>query len=414
MPQSDIMTGVLSQMSSRYREKEQRTFEDEQGRRERTFNLLQLAAQDDSRPPEARHQAAQVLYEGSQVATGKKMPKDWYERAVDALGQLYSPEQLQQQALDLEQGRADIQREANVQQTSDIYALGAPPEPPRPFGAPATSNVFMQQDGDIDLVHQGTMEPQAPPTLTPLPQSTTVDGKRGVYFRDQYGGIFERTPEGLMPVTGEVGVYEAPDSATAGTLFERFKNEYGDEEGTRLYYEHLANEAQARALPPAQTQAMADLSRAIVPTIDKVEEMLADRAFQQKLGPVMGRWNEFMTGNIGAGDPDFAKFRTLVSLVLTGAMRAHVGARGSTVIFQHFMDLVNSGTMNSAVLGASLGGMKEVLQGYTQMAAPRGQVGAPSAPPTSAPTAGGERRVMMPDGRELIYDANGNFVREVQ
>ena len=212
--------------------------------------------------------------------------------------------------------------------------------------------------------------------LRPVLASITIGGDRGPFMWDASSGTYFKTDlaTGLpTPAVGEMGFYEPPTAAqVGGTLYERFIAEYGPVEGASKYYKHLQTEAQARALPIAQTQAMADLSRAILPTIDEVKAVMDTPGFAQKMGPVMGRWNEFLVGTVGTGDPDIANFRFLVSLVVTGAMRAHVGARGSTLIFEHFRDMINSRQMSAPILRGAILGLEDVLQGYTEMAPRRG------------------------------------------
>src|SRR5262249_44268146 len=55
-----------------------------------------------------------------------------------------------------------------------------------------------------------------------------------------------------------------------------------------------------------------------------------------KLGPIASRWNDFMAGKVGAGDPDVTALRTKMGLSTTLLMQAHVGNRGGAGMLEHF------------------------------------------------------------------------------
>lgn len=74
-----------------------------------------------------------------------------------------------------------------------------------------------------------------------------------------------------------------------------------------------------------------------------------------KLGPLAGRWNDFMAGKFGAGDPDYAALRAKMGLSTTLLMQAHVGSRGGSALLEHFEDLANAGKMDGATLKSALG-----------------------------------------------------------
>lgn len=84
------------------------------------------------------------------------------------------------------------------------------------------------------------------------------------------------------------------------------------------------------------------------------------------LGPIMGRWNEFMAGKVGAGNPDYARLRLNMGLLETALGRVHGGARGggSPQMLQHFAHLMNSDRMDPTTLKATLGEVKSWLDTY--------------------------------------------------
>jgi hypothetical protein len=74
-----------------------------------------------------------------------------------------------------------------------------------------------------------------------------------------------------------------------------------------------------------------------------------------KLGAVASRWNEFMTGKVGAGDPYVSALRTKMGLSSTLLMQAHVGSRGSSEMLEHFEDLANQKKLDGPTLKAAIG-----------------------------------------------------------
>lgn len=121
----------------------------------------------------------------------------------------------------------------------------------------------------------------------------------------------------------------------------------------------------------AATRQLGETADAIVPKIDKTIAMLDNPKFIANLGPVMGRWNEFLTGKVGTNDPDLAHLRATLSLIQTGTMRAHVGARGSGNLLEKFEGLVDGKKMDAATLKGSLAGIREFLQGYRDAIHPK-------------------------------------------
>lgn len=75
---------------------------------------------------------------------------------------------------------------------------------------------------------------------------------------------------------------------------------------------------------------------------------------QGKLNVATTRWNEFMTGKVGAGDPLYTKLRTDTQLLSTAIMQAHVGSRGSESMLEHFKGLADAGKMDAPTLTAAL------------------------------------------------------------
>lgn len=86
-----------------------------------------------------------------------------------------------------------------------------------------------------------------------------------------------------------------------------------------------------------------------------------------KLGVVASRFNEFMAGTVGAGDPEFTKLREDIGLVQTALMKIHTGSRGSTTIMNKFGHLINGGTMDAQTLKTSLEGADYWIRSYADL-----------------------------------------------
>lgn len=74
-----------------------------------------------------------------------------------------------------------------------------------------------------------------------------------------------------------------------------------------------------------------------------------------KLGPLASRWNNFMAGTFGVGDPEYAALRSKMGLSTTLLMQAHVGNRGSAQMLEHFEDLANEKKLDGPTLKADFG-----------------------------------------------------------
>jgi hypothetical protein len=68
-----------------------------------------------------------------------------------------------------------------------------------------------------------------------------------------------------------------------------------------------------------------------------------------KLGPLAGRWQEFMAGKFGAGDPEYTALRTKLDLSNTLLATVHSGRLGP-FLMENMQQLANAGKMDGATL----------------------------------------------------------------
>jgi hypothetical protein len=117
----------------------------------------------------------------------------------------------------------------------------------------------------------------------------------------------------------------------------------------------------------------------IMQLVDKLDS-------EGKLGPLAGRWNDFMAGKFGAGDPEYAALRAKMGLSTTLLMQAHVGSRGGSALLEHFEDLANAGKMDGPTLKSAMGSEINYVQDKAMdpSATNYRKASAPSGPPAGA------------------------------
>lgn len=135
----------------------------------------------------------------------------------------------------------------------------------------------------------------------------------------------------------------------------------------------------------------------IMQLVDKLDS-------EGKLGPLAGRWNEFMSGKWGAGDPDYAALRAKMGLSTTLLMQAHVGSRGGSALLEHFADLANAGKMDGPTLKSAMA--SEINYVQDKAMDPAGaNYRKPSMP--SGPPQGATHTAMGSDGKLHWTDQTG-------
>jgi hypothetical protein len=118
----------------------------------------------------------------------------------------------------------------------------------------------------------------------------------------------------------------------------------------------------------------------------------------QNLGPAVGRWNQFMTGRIGAPNAQFFKLTTDINLLSTLLMRMHVGARGGVQIMEHFKSMMDAGKQSPENLQAAI----DTIIDYAN------DVNKPMhGPGTKAPT-----EMPVPKGKEMILKNGKKIIVE--
>lgn len=121
----------------------------------------------------------------------------------------------------------------------------------------------------------------------------------------------------------------------------------------------------------------------ILPLIEKLDK-------SGKLGTIASRWNDFMAGKVGAGDPDFEALRAKMGLGTTLLMQAHVGNRGGSYMLEHFEDLANAKKMDAQTLKSGIKSEIDYMKDRAML--------------PSAEAGGGKITVTAPDGSKHPFD----------
>lgn len=128
--------------------------------------------------------------------------------------------------------------------------------------------------------------------------------------------------------------------------------------------------------PTGSTRSSAEFATTILPHIQSMRDLVQEADKKGYIGPAAGRvYGQFMAGKVGStGDPAadkvLGRLRATDSLLKTGAMRVHFGARGGSQMYDHFSDLLNSGKQSAALLNGSLDSIESFMQGYADAAHP--------------------------------------------
>lgn len=145
----------------------------------------------------------------------------------------------------------------------------------------------------------------------------------------------------------------------------------------------LVNKAQAGRdwLKLATNQAPADATPDKMGIMQLVNKMDAEG----KLGAVTSRWEDFMAGKVGVGDPEFSALRAKMGLSTTKLMQAHVGSRGGAFMLEHFEDLANAGKMDAPTLKSALSSEIDYVKDVAKLPQSSSGAASPAANKSPAP-----------------------------
>ncbi len=138
------------------------------------------------------------------------------------------------------------------------------------------------------------------------------------------------------------------------------------------------------SVPTSSTRTRAEFAQGLLQHIDPTIALVKHMDKEGKLGPLASRWNEFMAGRVGAGDPEFDALRDDIGMLQSGMMVPHVGARGGTTLIAKFKGMVDSGKMDAIGLTTGLGEWKKFLTTYAKEGQLKGWGNEPVAVPDTS------------------------------
>ena len=179
----------------------------------------------------------------------------------------------------------------------------------------------------IDKVAQGR--------LTRGKSGAQVEYNQGipVSIRDKNGNTYDvndpKLPAELKPL-----IESAKKSHS-----EHLKEE-ADKQG-RAFAQQMAIFQKRLDMPTQTTKTMIDTAPGVSKLADKVIEQVKSQ--QQKLGPAIGRWNDFWTNKVGSPNPEFKQLTANSILLRSLLAKMHIGSRPSEYLLKEFLNLLDAG-----------------------------------------------------------------------
>ncbi len=110
---------------------------------------------------------------------------------------------------------------------------------------------------------------------------------------------------------------------------------------------------------------------------------------KDKLGPVSGRWNEFMQGKVGMDNPEFAGLRSDLLLLSSAVALAHARGRLPENLREEFDAAINSPKQNADNLIATINHIKPWMERQAHIGGAGGAPAGGGGTQAPAPAAGG-------------------------
>ena len=106
--------------------------------------------------------------------------------------------------------------------------------------------------------------------------------------------------------------------------------------------------------PTGGTRSQAQTAQRALDEIPRIRQSITQLG--NELGPALGRWNEFETGKIGAGDPRYETLRTDLTFLNSAAAKFHLNSVRAVQEFQH---LAQAGKMTPQVLNGYIDAVQD-------------------------------------------------------
>ena len=270
--------------------------------------------------------------------------------------QQLTPLEVQQQQFNVQQRQGLLNLANNPEQLANLFNSATPglanmtPEETAMLDSAKAATVANLRQGKFDLspynqaVEKVATNRMQSARKTIGPPKVQYDQGIPVAVQDKDGTVYDANdpniPAALKPLL-----------ASAQAAHAKSVQERAEVQG-RVFTQQLKMLDARDQLLSSSTKTM----REAAPKVLELAQRVRDEMSQQvsSLGPLAGRWNEFMTGKVGAPNKQFAQLRTDVGLLQTLLMRMHVGARGGGEIMQHFESLINAGSQSPETMAGAL------------------------------------------------------------
>lgn len=221
------------------------------------------------------------------------------------------------------------------------------------------------------------------------PAHISYDSGIPVSVTDSKGQVFDvndpKMPEELKPLVQAAnrahGQHVGEDAHKQASAFAQQE---------KMFQEHQAAPTAQMRNVGAQAQVAAD---GIPSVINEISDMKAE------LGPVAGRWNDFMQGKIGLDNPKFAGLRADMLMMSSAVALAHARGRLPENLREEFDRMINAPQQSPDNIIAVLTHIQPWMQRMGDMGKAPGAGGKET--PAAAPSTG---------GLTIKRDANGRIV----
>lgn len=131
--------------------------------------------------------------------------------------------------------------------------------------------------------------------------------------------------------------------------------------------------------PAAATKSSAEFAASLRSHIPEMQALISKADAAGLVGPKNGRlFNDFMAGRIGStGNADVdqlaGQLREFNSLMNSGTLKAHFGARGGQQMYDKFVQNLDATKMSAAQMNGALDSLDKFMQGYERAGQNAGQ-----------------------------------------
>jgi len=210
-------------------------------------------------------------------------------------------------------------------------------------------------------------------------------GKAGT---PEYTKAYERWK--VLAVTERTKVFSALPSNVPGIFFDRISKQFYETDSSGNQIPVSSADVVKRKLqviedtPTTDLKVMKQSAPSVLDLINK-SEMALDKA-SKDMGPISGRFSEFMAGKVGSTNKDWISLRTNVKLLETRLMKMHVGARGGEYIMKHFESIFGYGYQSPDNMREALSNAKAYAQDIKDTSiSPGGREVNPNPSPMTGP-----------------------------